>query len=80
MSGKTATIVITVFCAASAFAGAEFASLAQAQSAFATNAPAVRERAYRYVLESAKTAVGRDASAWLQSLRSPATSRRRTLV
>lgn len=49
MSGKTATIVITVFCAASAFAGAEFASLAQAQSAFATNAPAVRERAYRTV-------------------------------
>ena len=72
MSGKTATIVITVFCAASAFAGAEFASLAQAQSAFATNAPAVRERAYRYVHESTKSAGGRDASAWLQTLRSMA--------
>lgn len=46
--------------------------LAQAQSAFATNAPAVRERAYRYVHESAKSAGGRDASAWLQTLRSMA--------
>ena len=56
-------------CAASAFARAEFASLAQAQAAFATDEPTVRERAYRYVLESVGAADGRDAFARLQVLR-----------
>ena len=59
-------------CAASAFARAEFASLAQAQAAFATEDPADRERAYRYVLDAAGAADGRDASARLQVLRTMA--------
>ncbi len=59
-------------CAASAFARAEFASLAQAQAAFATGAPADRERAYRYVLEAVAQADGRDALSRLLVLRTMA--------
>lgn len=59
-------------CAASAFARAEFASLAQAQTAFATEDPADRERAYRYVLDAVGAADGRNAFARLQILRTMA--------
>ena len=72
MFGKSVVIVSVLFCAASAFARAEFASLAQAQAAFATDEPVARERAYRYVLESVEAADGRDAFARLQVLRTMA--------
>ena len=70
---KKSVVVLAVFVgAASAFARAEFASLAQAQAAFATDDPAGRERAFRYVLESVGSAAGRDAFARLQVLRTMA--------
>ena len=72
MGSKSIVLVCAVVCAASAFARAEFASLAQAQAAFATDDPTGRERAYRYVLESVGSADGRDAFARLQVLRTMA--------
>ena len=73
MAFRNLAVLACMFtCAASAFARAEFASLAQAQAAFATGDPADRERAYRYVLDAAGAADGRNASAWLQVLRTMA--------
>ena len=73
MAFRNLAVLACMFtCAASAFARAEFASLAQAQTAFATGDPADRERAYRYVLDAAGAADGRNASAWLQVLRTMA--------
>ena len=69
MSWKSVVIFGIFVCAASAFARAEFASLAQAQAAFATDEPTVRERAYRYVLESVGSSDGRNAFARLKALR-----------